>query len=71
MPYHIYVCPKNGRGYLEHIAFRDYLMNHPEAMKAYGEFKIKLAEQFSNDITSYVNAKHEFIQNILRNINIK
>lgn len=24
MPTMWYVCPKNGKGYLEHIAFRDY-----------------------------------------------
>jgi GrpB-like predicted nucleotidyltransferase (UPF0157 family) len=71
MPYHIYVCPKNGRGYLEHIAFRDYLKSHPEAMKAYGELKTKLAEQFRTDTTSYVNAKQRFIQNILKNTDIK
>lgn len=71
MPYHIYICPKDGRGHLEHIAFRDYLNSHPEAMKAYGELKTKLAEQFRTDITSYVNAKQGFIQNILNNINVK
>jgi GrpB-like predicted nucleotidyltransferase (UPF0157 family) len=71
MPYHIYVCLKNGKGYLEHIAFRDYLISHPEAKEAYGELKTKLAEQFRDDITSYINAKHEFIQNILKNINVK
>jgi GrpB-like predicted nucleotidyltransferase (UPF0157 family) len=65
MPYHIYVCLKSGKGYLEHIAFRDYLMSLPEAMEAYGELKTKLADQFRTDITSYANAKHDFIQNIL------
>jgi GrpB-like predicted nucleotidyltransferase (UPF0157 family) len=71
MPYHMYVCPKDGKGHLEHIAFRDYLRDHPEAVKAYGELKVRLAEQFRTDITSYVNAKHEFVQSILRNVNKK
>ncbi len=69
MPYHMYVCPKDGKGHLEHIAFRDYLRGHPEAVEAYGELKVKLAEQFRTDITAYVNSKHEFVQNILRKIN--
>ncbi|MCQ1536209.1 hypothetical protein FTO70_11060 [Methanosarcina sp. KYL-1] len=69
LPYHMYVCPKNGKGHLEHIAFRDYLRNHPEAVKTYGELKIRLAEQFRTDITAYVNAKHEFVQSILKNVN--
>ena len=71
MPYHMYVCPKDGRGHLEHIAFRDYLRDHPEAVKTYEELKVRLAEQFRTDIISYVSAKHEFVQSILRNINKK
>jgi GrpB-like predicted nucleotidyltransferase (UPF0157 family) len=42
MPYHIYVCSKKGKGHLEHIAFRDYLKSHPEALKAYGELKTRI-----------------------------
>jgi len=66
MPYHMYVCPEDGKGHLEHIAFRDYLRKHPEAVKAYGELKMRLAEQFRTDITAYVNSKHDFVQNILK-----
>ena len=65
MPYNLYVCPKNGKGYLEHIAFRDYLRNHSEVMKTYEELKLELAKQFRTDINGYANAKHDFIQNIL------
>lgn len=36
------------------LLFSDYLRNHPEAVKAYGELKMKLAEQFRTDITGYV-----------------
>lgn len=69
MPYHLYVCPKDGKGYLEHIAFRNYLRDHPEAVKAYGELKMRLAEQFRTDNMAYVNAKREFVQNVLKKIN--
>jgi len=69
MPYHLYVCPEDGEGHLEHIAFRDYLRTHPEDMKAYGELKVRLAEQFRTDITAYMNGKHEIIQKILKNAN--
>ena len=69
MPYHMYVCPKDGKGHLEHIAFLDYLREHPDALKAYGELKMKLAEQFRTDINSYVKGKYNFVQNILVNIN--
>jgi GrpB-like predicted nucleotidyltransferase (UPF0157 family) len=69
MPYHMYVCPKDGKGHLEHITFRDYLRNHPDVMQAYGQLKMKLAEQFRTDIRSYVNSKYDFVQNILAKIN--
>ena len=69
MPYNLYVCPKNGKGYLEHIAFRDYLRNHSEAMKAYEKLKMKLAKQFRTDIDGYANAKHDFVQNTLESLN--
>ncbi|AKB51668.1 Glutamate-rich protein grpB [Methanosarcina barkeri str. Wiesmoor] len=68
MPYNLYVCPKDGKGYLEHIVFRDYLRTHPEAVKVYGELKVRLAKQFRTDITAYINSKHEFVQSILKNI---
>lgn len=69
MPYHMYVCPKDGKGYLEHIAFRDYLRTHPEDVKAYGELKMRLAEQFRTDIIGYMDGKHEFVQNIVKKVN--
>lgn len=66
IPYHLYVCPKDGKGHLEHIMFRDYLIGHPGEMQAYGKLKMRLAEQYGTDINSYVNAKHDFVQNILQ-----
>jgi len=69
MPYNLYVCPKDGKGYLEHIAFRDYLKDHLEAMKTYEELKMKLDKQFRMDINGYANAKHDFVQSILDNLN--
>ncbi|WP_237163348.1 GrpB family protein [Paenibacillus sp. BIHB 4019] len=44
MKYHLYVCPKDGKGYLEHIAFRDYLRSNEAARREYGSLKDKLAE---------------------------
>ncbi len=69
MPYHLYVCPEKGKGYLEHITFIEYLRNHPEDMYAYGELKLALAEQYKTDINSYVKGKEAFIQDILQKAN--
>ena len=33
MKYHLYVCHPDAKPYLEHIAFRDYLRAHPQAIR--------------------------------------
>lgn len=65
MKYHLYICPKDGKGYLEHIALRDYLRNNEIARKEYGALKYKLAETYRFDIDNYCNAKTDFIREIL------
>ncbi|MBP1990600.1 GrpB family protein [Paenibacillus eucommiae] len=65
MKYHLYVCPKDGKGYLEHIAFRDYLRGHPADRDAYSALKLHLASQFRHDIDQYCDHKTEFVTAIL------
>ncbi|GGD76879.1 GrpB family protein [Paenibacillus nasutitermitis] len=66
MKYHLYVCPKDGKGYLEHIAFRDYLRSHEAARREYASIKMKLAKQHRHDIDSYCDGKSEFVAAILK-----
>ncbi|MBU3113076.1 GrpB family protein [Clostridium lacusfryxellense] len=66
MEYHLYVCPKDGKGYLEHIAFRDYLRNNEVARNEYGVLKCKLAETYCFDRDGYCNAKTDFVRDILK-----
>ncbi|GAA3413423.1 GrpB family protein [Paenibacillus hodogayensis] len=47
-----------------HIAFRDYLRQHPEICKEYGELKSKLAEKYPTDIDSYGDGKDNFVKRI-------
>lgn len=65
MKYHLYVCPKDGKGYLEHIAFRDYLRANPYEMEEYKSLKIKLAQEYRFDIDTYCDKKTEFVKGIL------
>lgn len=44
---------------------RDYLLKHPESVKAYGNLKDELAERYAKDSVAYTKAKTEFIQAIL------
>ncbi|WP_088072617.1 GrpB family protein [Gottfriedia luciferensis] len=49
-----------------HLAVPAYLRAHDDAAKAYGELKAKLAEQFPNDITGYMDGKDAFVKDIER-----
>ncbi|MCQ6557480.1 GrpB family protein [Paenibacillus mendelii] len=69
MKYHLYVCPKDGKGYLEHIAFRDYLRKNETARNEYQKLKIRLAEQHRFDVDRYCDNKTAFITKILKETN--
>lgn len=56
---------QNGKGYLEHIALRDYLRSNEGARDEYGELKYKLAEKYRNDIDNYIDGKTDFVRKIL------
>ncbi len=45
-----------------HLAFRDYLREHPETAHAYGDLKEDLARKFPTDVESYMEGKDDFIK---------
>ncbi|MBD2529326.1 GrpB family protein [Nostoc flagelliforme FACHB-838] len=45
-----------------HLAFRDYMIAHPEDAQKYSELKRKLAKQYPNDIIGYMDGKDGFIK---------
>lgn len=63
--FHIHI-----REYGEHpeIAFRDYLLSHPETAAEYAELKRRLKKDFEYDRDGYTNAKGGFIRLILEKI---
>ncbi|HAR84655.1 GrpB family protein [Clostridium sp. UBA4395] len=65
MPYHLYVCPKDGKGYLEHIALRNHLRTNRDALEDYAALKTKLAKEYRYDADTYCERKTKFIQKIL------
>ena len=65
-PHNLYLCPRSSIGLENHLAVRDYLRTHPVAAKEYGDLKKRLAEEFPNDIDSYVDGKTDMIARILR-----
>ena len=64
--HHLYVCPADSIGLRNHLAVRDYLRTHPEAVQAYSELKRSLASTFRHDIDRYVDGKTDFIISLLR-----
>jgi Uncharacterized conserved protein len=49
-----------------HLAFRDYMIAHPEEAEKYSELKRKLVELYAGDPESYIDGKDAFIQEIDR-----
>jgi len=45
-----------------HLAFRDYMIAHPDAAQQYSELKRKLAKQYPQDIEGYMDGKDEFVK---------
>ncbi len=45
-----------------HLAFRDYLMAHPNVKQVYGELKTRLAAECSEDWDGYCEGKDPFVK---------
>jgi GrpB-like predicted nucleotidyltransferase (UPF0157 family) len=63
--HHLYACIAGAQGLRNHLAVRDYLRNHSDVTRQYGELKKSLAAQFPHDIDAYVDGKTELILKIL------
>ena len=44
-----------------HLAFRDYMISHPEEARAYGRLKEELARRFPTDLEAYMDGKDAFV----------
>jgi GrpB-like predicted nucleotidyltransferase (UPF0157 family) len=62
---HMVTCGRAFRGHWDRLLFRDYLIAHPEAARAYARIKRDLAAAHPNDRVAYTNGKTEFIQEIM------
>ncbi|HUF18420.1 MAG TPA: GrpB family protein [Thermoanaerobaculia bacterium] len=45
-----------------HLAFRDYMIAHPAAARAYGDLKLALALRHPDDIEAYMDGKDTFVK---------
>ncbi len=66
--HHLYVCRESVSELKRHVAFRDYLRTHPDAVKEYSRIKAEGAALYPHDIDKYIEHKSPFIEAIYREI---
>ena len=66
--HHLYVCPEDSPELKRHIAFRDYLRTHSDAVREYSRIKEEGAKLYPNDIDRYIEHKSPFIEKIYAEI---
>ena len=71
MQHHLYVCPQDSAELKRHLAFRDYLRTHPEAVQIYSRIKEEGAKLYPGDIDRYIKHKSPFIESIYKEIGIE
>ena len=64
--HHLYVCAQDSEELRRHIAFRDYLRSHPDAVAEYSRIKEEGAELYPWDIDKYIEYKSPFIESIYK-----
>ena len=62
--HHLYVCGLDSRELHRHLAFRDYLRKHPDAVQEYSDIKKQAASLYPEDIDGYIAYKSAFIEKI-------
>lgn len=64
--HHVHIYESGNPEIERHLAFRDYLRSHPEAVQQYGHLKEELAQRFPYDIESYIKGKEQLVLEIKR-----
>ena len=69
--HHLYVCAQDSAELKRHLAFRDYLRTHPEAVREYSQVKEEGAALYPYDIDGYIEHKTPFIRRIYQEIGLE
>ncbi len=62
--HHVHIFQFDSSDVERHLAFRDYLRQHADDAKRYGELKESFAKRFPDDIEAYCDGKNEFIKKL-------
>ena len=68
--HHLYACPEDSPELKRHVAFRDYLRTHPDAVREYSRIKEEGAALYPDDIDRYIEHKSPFIEKVYAEIGI-
>ncbi|MBO4477348.1 MAG: GrpB family protein [Lachnospiraceae bacterium] len=68
--HHLYVCTETSEELKRHLAFRDYLRSHPEAVREYSRVKEEGAALYPEDIDKYIEYKSPCIEKIYRELGL-
>jgi GrpB-like predicted nucleotidyltransferase (UPF0157 family) len=63
--HHLNFCEMDSFFWRSHLAFCDYLKEHPDVAKEYAALKRTLAEQFPNDREAYTDGKEGFVRSVV------
>ena len=64
--HHLHIFQSGSPELERHLAFRDYLIAHPDEARRYSELKAELARRFPEDIEGYMAGKDGYIKEIQR-----
>ena len=68
--HHLYVCPEDSQELKRHLAFRDYLRTHSDAVREYSRIKEEGARVSPSDKDKYMEHKTPFIEKIYKELGI-
>lgn len=63
--HHVHIVQEGSPEIYKHLVFRAYLRAHPDAARAYGELKVRLAAVFPHDVHHYQDGKGEMMAQLL------
>jgi len=64
-PHHLYVCDSCSEELHRHIAFRDYLREHPDVANEYSKLKMHLVKLYDGNRELYIKGKDSLVRDIL------
>lgn len=64
--HHVHIFQAGSPEVARHLAFRDFMIAHPDCAQQYSELKRSLAAQYPEDINGYMDGKDEFVKSMER-----